>query len=186
MASVNILLAILGGIASNPGLIPVPLPRSFPGPIAGIRVLDAETGANLGDAQVRFRTEPFGNWMARWPVRFGEGGSAAVEADQAIRSVKVVARSDGLFVPRRTWRLHTVLVTLPGPLGSTLHFDHFVTIEVSAPGRRPVWLMYYPANPPKPGWSETQPWGTCCFTAAGILEFRLPPEPPSTPRAQDD
>jgi hypothetical protein len=188
MYALNCLFALFTGLASSaPGQLPVPLPRTFPGPIAGIRVLGAETGKDLPDAQVRFRTHKFGNWMACWPVRFGDSAEVPAEPEKDSRPVRVTRRADGIFVPHWCLRLHVIVVFPPGPLGCFLHFDHFAVIDAGAPGHRSAWLMFYPASPMEPGWSEESPSAWCRLTEDGILEFRLSKElPPAAlqPNAQ--
>jgi hypothetical protein len=67
------LFALLGFCLGSTGcaLVPIPVPRTYPGPVRGVRVLDAESGQPLPAAEVAFEVEPVTNWTMTFPPSFG-------------------------------------------------------------------------------------------------------------------
>jgi hypothetical protein len=139
-------LALLGCIAfSGCGLIPIPRPRTVPGVITDVRVIDHDTRKPLSDAIVGMdskRTD--GAWMngspsyialndSPWPdLRFGE-------------PIPMARATGDHWTPRQTTRTSVVRPWGIGPLGTCIYAEQQVRITARAPRHRNFTLVFSPS-----------------------------------------
>jgi hypothetical protein len=178
------------------GLIPVPYATEVTGPVRGIRVLDAGTGADIPQARATVEREMgMTNWVGARPPQLMILAPDSAESRNNLALPSLTRRDDQAFnVPRH------VLVGLMG-MGYARKNPPTAVVSVWAPDYPHAVLQYCVGHAPETGWTEsrmmagelgpanqptldsTPPVNTelvrCEFQQDGILRFylrRLPPE----------
>ncbi|HYE17612.1 MAG TPA: hypothetical protein VEA69_04165 [Tepidisphaeraceae bacterium] len=128
-----------------PGLCGCAFPRFFPGQVAGIRVVDPATGADLPYAVVRYQVVPVkGDFMRPVTPNVAEDDAAMAAPDApGEHDLGVERTADGTFRPRTTVRWAVRYPVIVGPLVAFTGPDYSVRIEAWAPGRRSASVDYY-------------------------------------------
>lgn len=182
-------------VTAAPGcaVIPIPFPRSVPGGINAIQVVDAETGRAIPDAQVAATVGPWFNWFKGTGARLSleptdKAEPSAVEekqekfqrvgklmdAIQGLGPLDLKRQPDGTFVVEDRLLIAAIRpIGIPGPLGWALYDDYCTSITVRAPGYLGVSLSCDPNTDLQPGWSAAEPGVGAEFVEGGVLRFRL-------------
>ena len=179
-----VVLSLLA-LAAGCGLIRIPRARHFPGPVAGFRVVDAATGADVPDAAVTFALRPWENWRASTGPHLSAGEPPPPAPRRPATRLRVGRGDDGVWRVGRTRRTaYLIPWGLAIPLGMVIYKDYSVTVTARAPGYAPLVLDYHAADPPKPGSTvqgEDHQRVPIPFDEWGNVVLRLP-RPEDVPR----
>jgi hypothetical protein len=149
------------------GLNRVPYTRTLPSPLAFVRIVDAQSGDNIPDADVAAWVWKFESAVRGFPAIVGDTGRAPSDALRVLRSP-----DQSFFVVPKAFQA-TASPWGTGPLGPTFYMDYGLTIQGKAAGYQSVQISYYPERPVTPKELLQHPKDGVSFDARGDLVLGL-------------
>jgi hypothetical protein len=148
-AALGALLGAVALLAAGCRLLPAPYLADASGPVCTVRVLDAQSGADIPEAQAWVQTGLSG-WPGTRQPQLLLLDPDAPDAKQLMESRPIERNKDASFSVSK--RLIIGLVSL----GYARRNPATATIAVSAPGYPLAAIKYCAAQPPWPGWSASR------------------------------